>query len=94
MPDDEGAFIFYDLNQLPSWGQYRIAAKSLLKALSLDDPEQTLMLQLTVSELSALTFGLISLVRMFPEFTQVANSLSDKIQEIGRAQQFLRDDIT
>ena len=91
MTDEERKFRFYDLNEFPSWVQYTVAAKSLLTALDLDDPEQTLMVQLTLSELSTATFGLICLVRMFPEFTKIANSLSDKIQEIGQAQHFLKD---
>ena len=90
--DDDGRFTFYDLNELPSWVQYTLAAKSLLKAIELDDPEKTMMLQLTVSEVSVATFGLIALIRMFPEFTPVANNLSNKIQEIGQAQKFLKDD--
>ena len=92
MPEDDGRFTFYDLNKLPSWVQYTLAAKSLMKAIELDDPEQTMMLQLTVSELSVATFGLIALVRMFPEFVPVANDLSEKIREIGKAQDFMKDD--
>lgn len=93
MPEEqEGHFLFYDMNKLPSWVQYSVASKSLLKALDLDNPEETLMVQFTLSELSVATFGLIALVRMFPEFTAVANALSDKIQAVGRAQDFLRND--
>lgn len=92
MADEDKRFLFYDLNALPSWTQYTIAAKSLLKSLELDDPENTLMIQFTLSELSIATFGLICLVRMFPEFISVANLLSDKLSEVGQAQGLLRGD--
>lgn len=84
-------FRFYDLKDFPSWVQYTVAAKSLLTSLELDDPEQTLMVQFTLSELTTMTFGLTCLVRMFPEFTPVANALSDKIQEVGQAQHFIKE---
>lgn len=91
MPDD-GGFLFYDLNRLPSWIQYTFAARSLLKAVELDNPEETMLVQFTLAELSVATFGLICLVRMFPEFTKEANALSEKIAEIGGEQKFLRTD--
>ena len=90
MPDEDKRFLFYDLNQLPSWMQYTIAAKSLLKSLDLDNPEDPLLVQLTLSELSVVTVGLISLCRMFPEFEPVASLLSNKLSEIGQSQGFLR----
>lgn len=93
MTDEDKRFLFYDLNQLPSWTQYTIAAKSLLKSLELDDPEETLLVQLTLSELSVATFGLISLIRMFPEFVSIANDLSNKLAAVGGAQGFLKGDI-
>ena len=85
----EGAF--YDLNKLPSWTQYVLSCRSLLKALEVDDPEETLMVQLTISELSLVSFGLLILSRIFPEFVPVANDLSLKVTEISNAQGFLRD---
>lgn len=83
----EGAF--YDLHSLPSWLQYSLAAKSLLAALEVDDPEETVMLQLTISELSMTSLGLLVLSRMFPEFIPVASSLSTKVSEVSNAQGFL-----
>ena len=84
---------FYDLHKLASWVQYTFAAKSLLAALELDDPEETLMVQLTVSELSLMSFSLLILSRIFPEFMPIANDLSAKVSELSDAQNFLRGDI-
>lgn len=92
MTDEDKRYLFHNLDGLPSWQQYSIASRSLLKALDLDDPETTLMVQLTLSELSIATFGLIALVRMFPEFTPIANNLSNKLNEIGQAQGLFRGD--
>lgn len=86
MPD--GAF--FNLNGLVSWAQYGSAAKSLLAALDIDDPEETLMVQLTISELSMVSFGLLILSRIFPEFAGVAADLSNKIIDLNSAQGFLK----
>ena len=83
---------FYDLQSLPSWSQYALAAKSLLVALEVDDPEDTLFVSLTISELSMLSFGLLVLSRIFPEFVHVASDLSQKVTEVSDAQNFLRKD--
>ena len=83
---------FYDLARLPSWSQYALAAKSLLVAVEVDKPDETLFLQLTVSELSLLSFGLLVLSRIFPEFVHVASDLSQKVTEVSDAQNFLRKD--
>ena len=88
MPDGQ----FYDLARLPSWSQYALAAKSLLVAVEVDKPDETLFLQLTVSELSLLSFGLLILSRIFPEFVHVASDLSQKVTEVSDAQNFLRKD--
>ena len=81
---------FYDLHRLPSWSQYALAAKSLMKALEVDDPEETVMLQLMISELSMVSFALLVLARQHPEFAFVASNLSTKISEVSEAQNFLR----
>ena len=88
MPDGS----FFDLHHLPSWTQYQLASKSLLAALELDNPEETVMLQLTISELSMLSFGLLALTRMFPEFAPIAADLSEKVTDCSVAQEFLRRD--
>lgn len=86
MPD--GAF--HDLSKLASWIQYTLAAKSLLEAMDVDDPEETLLVALTISELSIVSFGLLLLGRIFPEFAPVASDLSLKVTELSDAQGFLR----
>ena len=85
---------FYDLQRLPSWTQYALAAKSLLGALEIDDPEDTLFVALTISELSLVSFSLLVLSRVFPEFMPVASALSEKVTELSDAQNFLRRDTT
>ena len=87
MPD--GDFQFYELGELVSWVQYSLAARSLLRALDLDDPEKTVLVQLTLSELSMASFGLILLVRLFPEFLPVGGLVSSKMQEVCTAQGFV-----
>jgi len=83
---------FLDLHRLPSWRQYALAAESLVVAVEVDDPEETLFLALTISELSMLSFGLLILSRIFPEFVHVASDLSQKVTEVSDAQNFLRKD--
>lgn len=85
MPSGE----FADLTAHPSWIQYHAAASSLVKALDLDDPEDTLFAQLTISEVSILSLALLILVRVFPELTMLAGDLSDKLKELSREQKFL-----
>jgi hypothetical protein len=80
---------WFDLRNVNSWDQYALAAKSLMKALELDDPEESLFVQLTISELSITTFALFVLARIFPEFSPAADSLCTKLTELSDAQQFL-----
>lgn len=84
----EGAF--YDLHRLPSWMQYTLASKSLLGALEVDNHEDTLLLQVTISELSMVSLGLLIISRIFPEFAPIASDLSVKVTEVSDAQKFLR----
>ncbi len=84
-----GGFQFYELGELVSWTQYSLAARSLLRALDLDVPENTVLVQLTLSEISKASLGLILLVRLFPEFLPVGGLLSRKIQEVCTAQGFV-----
>ena len=88
MPDGS----FEDVGRLPSWSQYSLSARSLLQALKVDDPEETLFIQATISEVSMLAFGLLLLARVFPEFLPIASNLSDKIAQVSGEQQFLRRD--
>lgn len=81
---------FYDLNSLPSWQQYAIASKSLVAALGADNPEETLFLSLTISELSTISLALSVMCRLFPEFVKPAGELSLKITDVNEAQQFLQ----
>lgn len=81
---------FADLNDLPSWIQYDLAAGSAARAHKIaNDPEDTLMVQLTFSELSTLTLGLLVMGRMFPELVGLGASLSEKLKEVAAAQNFL-----
>lgn len=80
---------FYDLRRFPSWTQYALASKSLLAALDIDNPEDTVMCQFTISETSLVSFGLLVLCRLFPEFCPVASDLSTKIADVSNAQGFL-----
>lgn len=86
----EGWAAYYDLAQFPSWGQYVLMCRSLQKAQQVDNPEETVMLQATISEASIISLGLLCVCRMFPEFTPLANSLSEKIADVGEAQGFLK----
>lgn len=83
---------FYDLHALPSWTQYEFAAKSLLVALDVDNPEDTVLVQFTISELSLTSLALLVLSRMLPEFQVIAANLSTKIQQVSDAQGFLTGD--
>lgn len=83
---------FYDLHALPSWTQYALAAKSLLVALDVDNPEDTVLVQFTISELSLTSLALLVLSRMLPEFQVIAANLSTKIQQVSDAQGFLTGD--
>ena len=47
------------------------------------------MVQLTFSELSTLTLGLLVMGRMFPELVGLGASLSEKLKEVAAAQNFL-----
>lgn len=80
---------FLDLNSVPSWHQYRLAAGSLMTALKLDNPEESLFVQLTISELSLVSLGLLTVGRMFPELVGLAGGLSDKLTAINAEQGFL-----
>lgn len=81
---------FADLNDLPSWEQYFLACESAAKAARVaNDPEDTLMVQLTFSELSTLTLGLLIMGRVFPELAGLAAQLSEKLKEVATAQEFL-----
>lgn len=66
-----------------------IAAKSLLKALAIEDPAETLLLQLTLSEMSLVSLSLSVLSRVFPEFLPIAEELSAKVIAVSEAQNFL-----
>ena len=82
---------FADLNDLPSWIQYNLACSSAARAAEIaNDPEDTLMVQLTFSELSTLTLGLLVMSRVFPELVDLAAELSRKLKQVGEAQGFLR----
>lgn len=88
---------FYDLHGIPSWIQYRLACGSLqlaldeAKAQEKESPDgaRTLMVQLTIGDVSLVTTGLLILLRLFPEFTKDATRLSMKLQELADAQEFL-----
>lgn len=81
---------FADLNDLPSWVQYDLAGDSVARASKIaNDPEDTLMVQLTFSELSTLTLGLLITGRVFPELVGLASDLSKKLKEVATAQEFL-----
>ena len=88
MPD----YGFYNLDALPSWVQYLLASKSLLRAVDVDDPEQTVMLQMTISELSLMSFALLVTSRLFPEFLGLSCNLSDKVHAVSDAQGFLKSE--
>ena len=81
---------FADLNDLPSWIQYNLSAASAARASKIaNDPEDTLMVQLTFSELTTLTLGLLVMGRMFPELAGLGAALSEKLKEVSLAQDFL-----
>ena len=77
------------MRNLPSWVRDSVAAKSLLKALELEDPAETLLLQLTISELSLVSLSLSVISRVFPEFAPLAEELSTKVIQVSEAQNFL-----
>lgn len=77
-----------DITALPSWMQYLISARSLLMAFEHEDPEDTLMVQLTTPELGLTVLGLLVMQRMFPEFQGACGTLAVKLTELARAQEF------
>lgn len=85
----EGAF--YNLHDFPSWTQYALSARSTVTATGVDDPEEVVLLQLTISETCLLSLGLLVLARLFPEFVGIASDLSQKVTAVSHAQGFLRD---
>jgi hypothetical protein len=89
----EGGF-FADLHNVPSWEAYRLAARSLVNSLKIEDPEDTLMVQLTFPEVCAVTLALVTLGRFFPEMQGIAADLSMKLREVSDGQEFLSRDRT
>lgn len=83
---------FHDLAKLPTWIQYLLMCRSLQNAIEIDNPEETVIFQMTIAEMSLTCLGLLSICRIFPEFTPQANALSDKLCEIGEVQGMLRRD--
>jgi hypothetical protein len=69
-----------------SWNQYAISVVALCKADH--DPENTLQVALTRRELTACSFGMILLTRMFPELGGIVHALIEKLGELGEAQEF------
>ena len=45
---------------------FAISTLAAVQALKVDDPEETLFIQATISEVSMLAFGLLLLARVFP----------------------------
>lgn len=81
-----------NLKNVPSWGQYAIGCQSLVVAQEDEDVEDTLMVQLTVTEVAMVSLGIILLERMFPEMRQMAERFGLKIQELAKVQEYFSGD--
>lgn len=81
-------FDMADITGIPSWAQYNLSARSLLVAFEKEDPEDTLMAQLTTPEFGLTVLGLMLLQRFFPEFRGVCGRLTEKFADLAGAQEF------
>lgn len=72
------------LSQLP---HYALAMEAVSRAP--DDPENTLMVQLTTRELCSVFFGLLLLNNLFPETAFIVDACLAKLEELSEAQEFL-----
>lgn len=77
-----------DFGNIPSWGRLAIAAQSIFEALEIEDPEDTLFVQLTLPELAILTFGMQVAANLFPELGPLAVRLYKKLRGLTAAQEY------
>lgn len=79
-----------DLDDAPGWQRHQIGVISVLH--SRNDPDDTLTVALTHSELALVVFGAMMIHDLFPECRGHTASTLRKLGELSGAQKFLPDD--
>lgn len=84
---------FEHLDNVPSWRRDGFAIEmGIMPAVRVEDPEKTMMVQLTMPELAIFAFGLTIIERLFPELAMLARRVSSKLEELAEVQDYLSDD--
>lgn len=76
-----------DVSNLPHWERYALGVRSV--EIANDDPQKTMQVAVTERELALWVFGLILVVRLFPEIVEVVEMSLTKLRELSAAQEFL-----
>lgn len=85
----EGGFLDpEDVAKLPTWMQVAVGCFAVQEAHQAEDPEDTLMMQLTLPELAQFSLGLMLQALLFPELTFFAQRTQAKLKALTKAQDY------
>lgn len=73
-----------------SWHRYSIYAQNVARAIDVEDPEDTLMIQLMLGDVAVIALGTVLARQLYPEIADRCEVLLDKLTELGVAQEFFR----